>query len=52
MEAQQNTVNLLEEAHEMAVICFAHYQQNLHRYHERKIRGRTLEVSDLILWRT
>ena len=30
----------------------AHYQQTLRRYHERKIRERILEVSDLILWRT
>jgi hypothetical protein len=28
------------------------YQQTLHRYHERKIRGRTLEVGDLVLRRT
>ena len=30
----------------------AHYQQTLRRYHERKIRGRILEVDDLVLWRT
>ena len=36
----------------MTVICSARYQQTLHRYHERKIRGRILEVSDLMLWRT
>ena len=51
-EAQQDIVDLLKEAHEMTVICFARYQQTLRRYHERKIRGRILEVSDLILWRT
>ena len=45
-------VDLLEEAHEMTVICSAHYQQTLRRYHERKIRGRILEVGDLILWWT
>ena len=45
-------VDLLEEAHEMTVIRFARYQQTLHRYHERKIRGRILGVGDLILWRT
>ena len=36
----------------MTIICFAHYQQTLHRYHERKIRGRILEVGDLKLRRT
>ena len=38
-EAQQDAVDLLEEAREMTVIRFARYQQTLHRYHERKIRG-------------
>ena len=52
VEDQQDAVDLLEEAPEMTVIRSAHYQQTLHRYHERKIRGRTLEVGDLVLWRT
>ena len=52
MEAQQDIVDLLEEARKMTVIRSARYQQTLHRYHERKIRGRILEVSDLVLWRT
>ena len=48
-EAQQDMIDLLEEAHKTTVICSAHYQQTLHRYHERKIRGRILEVGDLML---
>ena len=52
MEAQQDVVDLLEEACETTIIHFAHYQQTLCRYHERKIRGRILEVGDLILRRT
>ena len=52
MEAQQDAVDLLEEARETTVIHSARYQQTLHRYHERKIRGRILEVGDLVLWRT
>ena len=48
-EAQQDTVDLLEEARETTVIRSTRYQQTLHRYHERKIRGRILEVRDLIL---
>ena len=48
-EAQQDVVDLLEEARETIVIRSAHYQQTLHRYHERKIRGRILEVDDLVL---
>jgi len=45
-------VDLLEEACETTVIRSAHYQQTLHRYHERKIEGRILEVGDLVLRRT
>ena len=51
-EAQQDVVDLLEEARETTVIHSARYQQTLRRYHERKIRGRILEVDDLILQRT
>ena len=52
MEAQQDAIDLIEEAHEMTVIHSARYQQTLRRYHERKIRGRILEVGDLMLRRT
>ena len=51
-EAQQNTVDLLEEARETTVIRSARFQQTLRSYHERKIRGRILEVGDLMLRRT
>jgi hypothetical protein len=49
--AQQDAVDLLEEAREMALVRSARYQQTVHRYQERKIRGRTLEVGDLVLRR-
>ena len=52
MEAQQDTVNLLKEARKTTIIRSARYQQTLRRYHERKIRGRILEVGDLIPRRT
>ena len=48
-EAQQDVVDLLEEAYEMTVIHSARYQQTLRRYHERKIRGRILKVGDFML---
>ena len=48
-EVQQDVVDLLKEAREMTIIHSACYQQTLHRYHERKIRGRILEVGDLVL---
>ena len=51
-EAQQDAVDLLEEARETTIIRSARYRQTLRRYHKRKIRGRILEVGDLVLWRT
>ena len=51
-EAQQDTVDLLVEAREATVIHSARYQQTLRKYHKRKIRGRILEVGDLVLRRT
>ena len=51
-EAQQDAIDLLDEAHETTIIRSARYQQTLRRYHERKIRGRILEVGDLVLQRT
>ena len=45
-------VDLLKEACETTIIRFARYQQTLHRYHKRKIRGRILEVGELMLQRT
>ena len=36
----------------MTVIHSARYQHTLCRYHERKIKGRMLEVGDLMLRRT
>ena len=52
VEAQQDAVDLLEEARLTTIIRSAHYQQTLRRYHERKIWWRILEVSDLVLQRT
>jgi len=52
VEAQQDAVDLLEEARETTILHSARYQQTLRRYHERKIRGRILEVGDLVLRRT
>jgi hypothetical protein len=44
-------VDLLEEAREVALVHSACYQQTLCRYHERKVRRRTLKVGDLVLRR-
>jgi hypothetical protein len=50
-EAQQDAIDLLDEAQEMALVRSASYQQTLCRNHERKIRGRTLKVGHLVLRR-
>ena len=52
VEAQQDAVNLLKETRKTTIIRSTRYQQTLRRYHERKIRGRILEVGDLVLRRT
>ena len=50
-EAQRDAIDLLEEARLTTLACSARYQQTLCRYHKRKIRGRTLQVDDLVLRR-
>ena len=48
-EARENDVDLLEEARELALSRSAIYQQNLRRYHSRKINPRVLREGDLVL---
>jgi hypothetical protein len=48
-EARENDVDLLEEARELALSRSAVYQQNLRRYHSRKINPRVFREGDLVL---
>ena len=48
-EAREDTVDLLEEARELALSRTAIYQQNLRRYHSRKISPRVFHEGDLVL---
>ena len=50
-EAQRDTMKVLEEARLATLHRSARYQQTLRRYHERRIRERTLQVGDLVLRR-
>ena len=50
-ETQENAVDQLEEARDMALLNSARYQQKLRRYHDKHVRKRDLNVSDLILRR-
>ena len=39
----------LDEAHDVAHLCLAKYQQALRRYHSHRVRGRAFNVGDLVL---
>ena len=48
-EAREDDVDLLEEARELAASRSAIYQQNLRRYHSRKMSPRVFQEGDLVL---
>jgi len=48
-EARENDVDLLEEARELALSRSAIYQQNLRRYHSKKVNPRVFREGDLVL---
>jgi hypothetical protein len=50
--ARENTLDQLEEAHDIALLHSARYQQNLRCYHDKHIRRRDLNVGDLVLRRS
>ena len=50
-ESQRDAMEVLEEARLATLHRSARYQQTLRRYHERRIRERTLQVGDLVLQR-
>jgi hypothetical protein len=45
----QDMLDHLDESRDVALLRSARYQQTLRRYHDRRVRGRTLEVGDLVL---
>ena len=49
IEAREDDVYLLEEARELAASRSAIYQQNLRRYHSRKVNPRVFREGDLVL---
>src|SRR5207244_5460995 len=44
-----DNINFIEELRCRAALRAACYQQSLHRYHERKVKGWSLAVGDLVL---
>jgi hypothetical protein len=45
----EDAVDQLEEVHDVALLYSAKYQQALHGYHHRHVRGRVFNVEDLVL---
>ena len=49
-EAREDGVVLLEESRLLALSQSAIYQQGLRRYHSRKVKPRSSQEGDLVLW--
>jgi hypothetical protein len=47
--SQEDSLDQLEEARDMALLHSAWYQQYLRRYHARGVQSRDLQVGDLVL---
>ena len=47
--ARQDALDLLDEERDIAAACSAIYQQDLRRYHSRRVRTRTFQEGDLVL---
>lgn len=47
--ARQDSIDALEEARQLAIDRSAVHQQDLRRYHSRRIRSRTFQEGDLVL---
>ena len=48
-QAREDTVDLLEEEREMALVRSTIYQQDPRRFHARNVRGRAFQEGDLVL---
>ena len=47
--SHEDAMDQLDEAHDVALLHSAKYQQALRRYHSRRVRGRAFNVEDLVL---
>jgi hypothetical protein len=48
-KALADTQDLLDEARHVALARLAFYQQSLHNYHSKRVRGRSFEPGNLVL---
>ena len=44
----EDAMDQLDKAHDVALLRSAKYQQALHRYHSRRVRGQAFNVGDLV----
>ena len=45
----KDSMDQLDEARDVALLCSAKYQQALHWYHNRQVRGQAFNIKDLVL---
>ena len=48
-QARQDALDLLDEQRDIAAARSAIYQQDLHRYHGRRVKSRVFQEGDLVL---
>ena len=48
-KARQDALDLLDEERDLAIARSAIYQQDLRRYHSRRVKSRTFQEGDLVL---
>ena len=48
-KARQDALDLLDEERDLGAPCSAIYQQDLRRYHSRRVKTRTFQEGDLVL---
>ena len=47
--SHEDAMDQLDEAHDIALLCSAKYQQALRWYHNRRVQDRAFNVGDLVL---
>ena len=48
-KARQDSLDMLDEERDIEAVRSAIYQQDLHRYHNRRVKSRTFQEGDLVL---
>jgi hypothetical protein len=48
-EFLEDAMDQLDEARDIALLCYARYQQVLHRYHSHRVQDQAFNIEDLVL---